>query len=86
MCRWRTPISAAWPGLLTCVSRALIPHPEPIRTRESSPVIEEALVEDAIEITALRWRNESERFTRDDGEPLSDHAPIAVAFSVTSTS
>ena len=40
---------------------------------------------DDIEITALRWRNESERFTRDDGEPLSDHAPIAVAFSVTST-
>jgi hypothetical protein len=37
-CRWRTPISAALPGLLTCVSRALIPHPEPIRTRESSPV------------------------------------------------
>lgn len=38
-----------------------------------------------IEITALEWRNDSERFTRDDGEPLSDHDPVAAAFSVTRT-
>lgn len=40
---------------------------------------------DDIEIAALQWRNESGQFTRDDGVPLSDHDPVAVAFSVEST-
>jgi endonuclease/exonuclease/phosphatase family metal-dependent hydrolase len=38
---------------------------------------------DAVTITPLEWRNEAALFTRDDGEPLSDHDPIAVALRFT---
>ena len=34
---------------------------------------------DAVEITPLEWRNDAGAFTRDDGEPLSDHDPVATA-------
>ncbi len=37
---------------------------------------------DDIEITPLEWRNDAALFTRDDGATLSDHDPVAVAFSV----
>ena len=40
---------------------------------------------DDIEITPLEWRNDADRFVRDDGEPLSDHDPIAVTFHMTGT-
>lgn len=36
----------------------------------------------SVEITPLEWRNESAVFTRDDGEPLSDHDPIAARFEI----
>jgi len=38
---------------------------------------------ESVAIAALDWRNESADFTRDDGEPLSDHDPVAVRLEVT---
>lgn len=35
---------------------------------------------DAIKITALSWRNENDIFVDGDGNPLSDHDPVAVRF------
>jgi endonuclease/exonuclease/phosphatase family metal-dependent hydrolase len=35
-----------------------------------------------VTITALEWRNDAETFTRDDGEPLSDHDPVAVRLRI----
>lgn len=31
---------------------------------------------DGVDITPLEWRNDADAFTRDDGEPLSDHDPV----------
>jgi|SRR5680860_1762228 len=36
-----------------------------------------------VTITPLDWRNESARFTRADGERLSDHDPVAVTLAAT---
>src|SRR5680860_599736 len=36
-----------------------------------------------VTLTPLDWRNESARFTRADGEPLSDHDPVAVTLVAT---
>lgn len=41
---------------------------------------------DTVTIEPLEWRNESDVFTRDDGEPLSDHDPVAARLRFTSTS
>ncbi|RME53279.1 MAG: hypothetical protein D6795_05620, partial [Deltaproteobacteria bacterium] len=38
---------------------------------------------DTIQLTPIEYRVESEKFTDSDGEPLSDHFPIMVRFSVT---
>jgi len=40
---------------------------------------------DGVTISALEWRNDSAIFTRDDGEPLSDHDPVAVQLSLTAS-
>ncbi|MEQ8839396.1 MAG: endonuclease/exonuclease/phosphatase family protein [Acidimicrobiales bacterium] len=40
---------------------------------------------DGLEITPIEWRNESAVFTRDDGEPLSDHDPVVARLQITAT-
>jgi hypothetical protein len=40
---------------------------------------------DDVELTALSWMFETDTFQRDDGEPLSDHDPLAVRFAWTAT-
>ena len=36
-----------------------------------------------VTITPLEWRNAAESFTRDDGEPLSDHDPVVARLQFT---
>lgn len=40
---------------------------------------------DDVTISALEWHNEAPTFTRDDGEPLSDHDPVLVRLEITAT-
>ena len=40
---------------------------------------------DGVTIAALEWKNEAPTFTRDDGEPLSDHDPVLVRFELAAT-
>jgi hypothetical protein len=40
---------------------------------------------DGVTIAALEWNNEAPTFTRDDGEPLSDHDPVLVRFELAAT-
>jgi hypothetical protein len=40
---------------------------------------------DDVTISALEWHNEAPVFTRDDGEPLSDHDPVLVRFEFAAT-
>ncbi len=40
---------------------------------------------DDVTITATEWSNDAGTFTRADGEPLSDHDPVAVALTVTAS-
>jgi endonuclease/exonuclease/phosphatase family metal-dependent hydrolase len=40
---------------------------------------------DIVTIAPLEWRNDGAAFTRDDGEPLSDHDPIVVRFEISAS-